>query len=102
MQGALVEAVMEAYHCRAEDVAEHKVLKEAARRVGVDAADVEGWLKGEEAGEEVDGEAERSKAAGTGVPMVVVQGRRAEGVPDVMDLMEMIVEAREMAREDAS
>ncbi|KAH6682156.1 DSBA-like thioredoxin domain-containing protein [Plectosphaerella plurivora] len=94
-QGELVEAVMEAYHCRKGDVAEHQVLREAAARAGVGAVGVEKWLASDEAGEAVDSEAARNKAAGTGVPVVSVRERQAEGMPDIMDLMEMFIEARQ-------
>ncbi|KAM0334356.1 hypothetical protein ACHAQA_001382 [Verticillium albo-atrum] len=97
-QHNLVEAIFEAYHCRAQDVALHDVLSASAQRAGINAADVEAWLQSGEAGDVVDGEAERSKAAMAheGVPALVIQKEhRPGGIPDVMDLMEIFIRVKE-------
>ncbi|RYP43325.1 hypothetical protein DL768_009991 [Monosporascus sp. mg162] len=98
-QRNLVEAIFEAYHCGAQDVAEHDVLREAMRRAGVDAADVEEWLQSNETADVIDREADKSKGtvAGSGVPTLVIQGRhRPEGIPDPADLMEIFIQVKEI------
>lgn len=99
-QRELVEAIFDAYHCRAQDVADHNALLDAARRAGVDAGDAQAWLQSDEAGDVIDQEADKSKAAAAarsgGVPTLVIQGTyRPEGVPDVADLMEIFVQIKE-------
>lgn len=97
-QHNLVEAIFDAYHCRAQDVADHDVLRDAAQRAGIRAGDVQAWLQSDEAGDIVDREAERNRSttAGSGVPTLIIQNtHRPEGVPDVMDLMEMFVQIKE-------
>ncbi|KAK2030518.1 DSBA-like thioredoxin domain-containing protein [Colletotrichum zoysiae] len=97
-QRNLVEAIFDAYHCRAQDVSDHDVLLDAAQRAGVPAGDAQAWLQSDEAGDVIDQEAEKSKSttARSGVPTLVIQNtHRPEGVPDVMDLMEIFVQIKE-------
>ncbi|KAL0941602.1 uncharacterized protein CTRU02_204365 [Colletotrichum truncatum] len=97
-QGNLVEAILDAYNCREQDIARDDVLVEAALRAGVRNADAEAWLQSDEAGDVVDAKAEKSKvtAAQSGVPTLIIQGKhRPEGIPDVMDLMQTFIQIKE-------
>ncbi|KAK8103676.1 uncharacterized protein PG998_010709 [Apiospora kogelbergensis] len=98
-QTDLVEAIFEAYHCRAQDISRPDVLREAAQRAGMETADVDDWLQRDQVGDMIDRDAEANKvAAGTGVPTLVIQDtHRPEGIPDAMDLMELFIQVREAA-----
>ncbi|KAI3317083.1 putative thioredoxin [Xylariaceae sp. AK1471] len=97
-QRDLVEAIFDAYHCRAQDISQHDVLRQVAQQAGVHADDVEAWLQSDETEKSmIDREAEKNKAmTGSGVPTLVIQGKhKPEGIPDAMDLMEIFIQVRE-------
>ncbi|KAK8038470.1 hypothetical protein PG993_006881 [Apiospora rasikravindrae] len=101
-QTALVEALFEAYHCRAQDISQPDVLREAAQRAEITSADINDWLQRDQVGSLVDQEAEANKGpagtAGNGVPTLIIQGtHRPEGIPDAMDLMEIFIQVREVS-----
>lgn len=92
----LVEAIFDAYQCRAHDVAEHCVLREAAQRAGIDVADVDAWLQSDEAADLIDQQAENSKERATGVPTIIIQhDHQPGGHPGPSDLMEIFIKVRE-------
>lgn len=98
-QRELVEAIFEAYHCRAQDISERDALVDVAQRAQIDPADVQAWLQSgsDDTGDIIDREAEASKEAVTsGVPTLIIRDKyRPEGIPDVMDLMEIFIQAKE-------
>ncbi|KDN69576.1 putative DSBA-like thioredoxin domain-containing protein [Colletotrichum sublineola] len=97
-QHNLVEAIFNAYHCQAQDITNHNVLLDAAQRAGIRTGDAQAWLQSDEAGDIIDQEAEKNKCttALSGVPTLIIQNAyRPEGVPDVMDLMEIFVQIKE-------
>ncbi len=75
-QGALKEELFAAYFSRAENVADHDVLRAAAGKAGLDAARVDEVLAGSEFREEVFADQDQAGAYGAGgVPFFVVDGR---------------------------
>ncbi|KAK7984743.1 thioredoxin-like protein [Apiospora saccharicola] len=96
-QTSLVEAIFDAYHCRAQDISQHDILREAAQHAGIEKADVDDWLQRDQVGIMIDRNAEANKVATrAGVPTLVIQdSHRPEGIPDAMDLMEMFIGVRE-------
>jgi predicted DsbA family dithiol-disulfide isomerase len=72
-QGALKEELLASYFIRAENVADHRVLREAAAAVGLDAARVDEVLAGSEFRTEVFADQDRAHELGAnGVPFYVV------------------------------
>lgn len=76
VQVALKEELLAAYFVRAENVADHDVLRAAATTVGLDAARVDEVLASEEHADAVEADIRQAAAYGaTGVPFFVVDGR---------------------------
>jgi predicted DsbA family dithiol-disulfide isomerase len=76
VQGELKEALLAAYFVRAENPADHDVLRKAAADAGVDAGRVDEVLDTTEYLDDVFADLERAGAYGaTGVPFFVVEGR---------------------------
>ena len=75
-QVALKEELLAAYFLRAENVADHDVLRAAAATVGLDADRVEEVLGSQEYAEAMEADIRQAAAYGaTGVPFFVVDGR---------------------------
>ncbi len=75
-QRALKEELLAAYFTRADNVADHQVLRAAAAAVGLDPARVEEVLAGDEYADAVEADIRQAAAYGaTGVPFFVVDGR---------------------------
>ncbi|KQT91021.1 disulfide bond formation protein DsbA [Marmoricola sp. Leaf446] len=75
-QVALKEELLAAYFVRAENVADHGVLRAAAATVGLDAARVEEVLGSQQYADAVEADVRQAAAYGaTGVPFFVVDGR---------------------------
>jgi predicted DsbA family dithiol-disulfide isomerase len=73
MQGELKEALLAAYFMRAENPADHDVLRKVAAGTGLDASRVDEVLAGDEFRDEVYADIERAGAYGaTGVPFFVI------------------------------
>ncbi|ROR92216.1 DsbA family oxidoreductase [Nocardioides aurantiacus] len=75
-QVALKEELLAAYFVRAENVADHDVLRAAAATVGLDTARVEEVLGSREYADAMEADIRQAAAYGaTGVPFFVVDGR---------------------------
>lgn len=73
MQGALKEALLSAYFLRAENPADHTMLRTAGSAVGLDPARVDEVLAGSEFADEVEGDVREAASLGaTGVPFFVI------------------------------
>lgn len=73
LQGALKEALLAAYFVRAQNPADHDVLRKLAADAGLDAGRVDAVLGGTEYADEVWADVEQAQAYGaTGVPFFVV------------------------------
>ncbi|KAI1147587.1 thioredoxin-like protein [Nemania diffusa] len=93
---ALVEGLFAAYHCLELDISDRAVLRDVAVGAGFDAAEVQTYLESGADADAVDEEAARSKSAvNSGVPTLIVQGERLDGVQDIQDLMEAFVRVKE-------
>ena len=76
VQVALKEELLAAYFVRAENVADHDVLRAAAATAGLDAARVDAVLASREHADAVEADIRQAAAYGaTGVPFFVVDGR---------------------------
>ncbi len=76
VQGELKEALFAAYFTRAENVADHEVLRKVAAEVGLDAGRVDEVLAGSEFREAVFADQDQAASYGAGgVPFYVVAGR---------------------------
>lgn len=76
LQGALKEALLDAYFVQARDVTDHEVLRELATAAGLEADAVRRVLDGDDYSDAVDKDIEGARAYGAGgVPFVVVGGR---------------------------
>lgn len=76
VQGELKEALLAAYFVRAENPADHDVLRRVAAEAGLDAGRVEEVLASREYLDDVYADIDRAGAYGaTGVPFFVVDGR---------------------------
>lgn len=76
VQGALKEALFAAYFVEAENVADHDVLRRAARGVGLEAARVDAVLATDEyRGEVMADQAQATAYGATGVPFFVIDRR---------------------------
>ncbi|KAI1170869.1 DSBA-like thioredoxin domain-containing protein [Nemania sp. FL0916] len=93
---ALIEGLFDAYHCRELDISDRAVLCDIAAQAGFDAAEVRTYLDSGADADAVDAAAAESKSlANSGVPMLVVQGERMDGVQDIQDLMEVFARVKE-------
>ncbi|KAI0096620.1 DSBA-like thioredoxin domain-containing protein [Nemania sp. FL0031] len=93
---ALIEGLFAAYHCLELDISDRAVLRDVAVGAGFDAAEVQTYLESGVDADAIDEEAARSKSAtNSGVPTLVVQGERLDGVQDIQDLMEAFVRVKE-------
>ena len=78
LQGALKEALLDAYFAHARQVADHDVLREIAASVGMDPARVDDVLTSDKLAAEVQADLAQARAYGiTGVPFFVVDRRYA-------------------------
>lgn len=78
LQRALKEELLAAYFTRADNVADHDVLRAAAGHVGLDPARVEEVLAGQEYAAQVQADIDQAQAYGaTGVPFFVVDQKYA-------------------------
>jgi predicted DsbA family dithiol-disulfide isomerase len=78
-QGALKEDLLAAYFLRAENVADHDVLRRTAEKAGLDPVRVDEVLTGNEFADAVEHDIREAAALGaTGVPFVVID--RAYGI----------------------
>ncbi len=76
VQGQLKEALLASYFIRAENPADHDVLRKAAAEAGLDAGRVDEVLASEQFLDEIFTEIEQAGRYGaTGVPFFVVDGR---------------------------
>ena len=76
LQGAVKEALLDAYFAKARNVADHAVLREIATGAGLDAARVDAVLASDEYADAVWADQEQAAAYGaSGVPFFVVDGR---------------------------
>ncbi len=76
VQGELKEALFAAYFTRAENVADHDVLRKLAAEVGLDAGRVDAVLGGSEFRDAVFADQDQAASYGAGgVPFYVVAGR---------------------------
>ncbi len=79
LQSALKEELLAAYFLRAENVAEHDLLRRTAEKVGLDAQRVDSVLAGQEFADAVETDIREAAALGAdGVPFFVID--RAYGV----------------------
>ncbi|KAM0551871.1 hypothetical protein ACHAPJ_008207 [Fusarium lateritium] len=100
---AVLEGIFKAYHEEEKDITDRDVLREIGISSGISAVEVEEYLgirepeSFDETQRYVDEEAQENKErlAGSGVPSITIQGQRLEGQPDVDDLMEALVKAKE-------
>jgi len=75
-QGELKEALLAAYFLRAEDVADHDVLRKVAAEVGLDQAAVDATLSSDAYRAEVYADIEQAQAYGAGgVPFFVIDAK---------------------------
>ncbi len=73
LQGALKEELLAAYFLRAENVADHDLLRRTAEKVGLDPDTVEAVLAGPQYADAVEDDIREAAALGaTGVPFFVV------------------------------
>ncbi len=73
LQGALKEELLAAYFLRAENVADHDLLRRTTEKVGLPAADVERVLAGRDHADAVEQDIREAAALGaTGVPFFVI------------------------------
>lgn len=76
LQGAVKEALLEAYFVRARNVADHEVLRDVGTAAGLDPARVDEVLAGEEFAQDVWDDISRAQSYGaSGVPFYVVDGK---------------------------
>lgn len=75
-QTKVVEALFAAYFENEQDITSHEVLKATAIEAGIKAQEVDGWLKGNDGGDQVDKEVTEAQMHGvSGVPNFTVQGK---------------------------
>jgi predicted DsbA family dithiol-disulfide isomerase len=73
LQAALKEELLAAYFLRAENVADHDLLRRTAEKVGLDPARVDEVLDGQEYADAVEADVREATALGaTGVPFFVI------------------------------
>ena len=73
LQAKLEEELLAAYFLRAENVADHDLLRRTAEKVGLDPAEVDGVLESERYAEAVESDIREAAALGaTGVPFFVI------------------------------
>jgi len=84
VQTKVVEALFAAYFENEKDITDHAVLLSAAESAGLDKAEAEKWLSGDEGGKEVDKEVREAQEQGiSGVPHFTINGRfEVEGAQD--------------------
>ncbi|KAL8824248.1 MAG: hypothetical protein Q9191_005186 [Dirinaria sp. TL-2023a] len=79
-QTKVVEALFAAYFENEQDITSHEVLKAAATESGIEAQEVDGWLKGNDGGDQVDKEVTEAQIHGiSGVPNFTVQDQYEVG-----------------------
>ncbi|KAJ4246572.1 hypothetical protein NW762_013513 [Fusarium torreyae] len=103
VENAVIEGIFKAYHEEEKDITDRDVLRKIGMSAGISAIEVEEYLgirepeSFDETQKYVDEEARENKErlAGAGVPAITIQGQHLEGQPDVDDLMEALVKAKE-------
>jgi predicted DsbA family dithiol-disulfide isomerase len=99
VQGRLKEELLSAYFLRAENVADHDVLRRAAAGVGLEPGRVDEVLAGDEYADVVEQDIRRAGALGaTGVPFFVIDDRY--GIPGAQPA-EVFTQVLEKAWTDA-
>jgi predicted DsbA family dithiol-disulfide isomerase len=75
-QNRLVEELFKTFFERNEDITDRNLLIYSAKRAGIEARDAERWLDDDDAGKEVDAEANEARANGiSGVPNFTLNDR---------------------------
>lgn len=76
VQTKVVENLFAAYFENEKDITSHEVLKAAATKAGIEAEEVDGWLKSNDGGDRVDQEVIEAQMQGiSGVPNFTFQGK---------------------------
>ena len=98
MQNRVVEALMKSYFENEGDITDHAMLIAAAVGCGLDGKEVEGWLKSDAGGKEVDREVLMAQRRGvSGVPNFVIQGKyEIGGAQDAGGFVEIFEKIKEM------
>ncbi|KAI9824933.1 MAG: hypothetical protein M1832_001538 [Thelocarpon impressellum] len=79
-QTRVVEALFNAYFEREQDITSHAVLRESGIKAGLDASDVDEWLKSDKGGSQVDRETREARMRHiSGVPNFTIQGEYEVG-----------------------
>jgi predicted DsbA family dithiol-disulfide isomerase len=93
VQGALKEALFAAYFADAENVADHAVLRRIAGAVGLDPAQVDAVLAGDDyRGDVMADQAQANAYGATGVPFFVVDRRYGVSGAQPADLLRSVLE----------
>jgi predicted DsbA family dithiol-disulfide isomerase len=93
LQGDLKEALLSAYFKRAENPADHDVLRKAAADTGLDEARVGEVLAGSEFRDEVYADIERAAAYGaTGVPFFVIDQKYGVSGAQPVEVFSQVLE----------
>lgn len=80
IQTRVVEELFAAYFEQEGDITDHKILKAAAVKAGLEEKEVEEWLESDKGGPEVDKEVEEAQMNQiSGVPNFTVQGKYEVG-----------------------
>lgn len=80
IQTRVVEEFFVAYFEQEGDITSHEILRDAAVKAGLDAKEVNEWLKSDKGGEAVDKEVEEAQLNQiSGVPNFTIQGRYEVG-----------------------
>ncbi|KIW09822.1 hypothetical protein PV08_11923 [Exophiala spinifera] len=98
---ALVEGLFRRHHEGAQDISSHDILRQIAVEAGIDAGDVDTWLKSDIAGVDVDREFFEAQRQGIfGVLLFMIQGQYiVRGAQDPPAFLEVF---SKVARNDSS
>ncbi|KAJ5209463.1 hypothetical protein N7449_003842 [Penicillium cf. viridicatum] len=96
---ALVEGLFRAHHEGAQDISSHIILRRIAEEAGIDAGDVDTWLKSDIGGTDVDREFSEATHKGIfGVPIFIIQGQYIlRGAQDAPNFIAVFSKARDAA-----